>query len=140
MADREGILENWPGVKVTRVNPELLALAGAGATAAKKAHKYHAQPTMVDGVRFDSKREAERWVELKSMEAKGEIAGLRRQVKKPLLVDGEFIGLLVIDFQYHENGNLVYEDVKSPATKTAIWVWKSKHFTAQYGKEIRVVE
>ena len=42
--------------------------------------KYHNKITYVDGIRFDSKREAEYYVIYKNMQRNGKIANLRRQV------------------------------------------------------------
>lgn len=47
--------------------------------------KYHSKKTSVDGIIFDSKKEAKRYRELKLLEQAGEIANLRRQVKYTLI-------------------------------------------------------
>ncbi len=39
-----------------------------GRVAVEKPHKYHAEPTIVDGIRFDSKKEATRYAELRLLE------------------------------------------------------------------------
>lgn len=39
--------------------------------------KYHAQPTLVDGIRFASRKEAARYRELCLLERAGEIQGLQ---------------------------------------------------------------
>lgn len=44
-------------------------------------NKYHSKKAMVDGVVFDSKKEAERYQELKLLERAGKITDLQRQVK-----------------------------------------------------------
>lgn len=48
---------------------------------AVKPRKYRNVPTEVDGVRFDSKREAKRWKELRLRLRKGEIPWLARQAE-----------------------------------------------------------
>ncbi|MEQ3625956.1 MAG: DUF1064 domain-containing protein [Celeribacter sp.] len=50
----------------------------------RKANKFGAIAVTVDGIRFDSMREARRWGELRLMEKAGEIRNLRRQVRIPL--------------------------------------------------------
>lgn len=45
----------------------------------KKKHKYSAKPTEVDGITFDSKREAEYYQELKLLERAGEITRIELQ-------------------------------------------------------------
>lgn len=45
-----------------------------------KRRKYGNKPTIVDGIKFDSAREAKRWQELKLLERAGHICALQRQV------------------------------------------------------------
>ena len=47
--------------------------------------KYKNQKTVVDGITFDSKREARRWQELRLAESAGAIGDLERQVKFELI-------------------------------------------------------
>lgn len=93
----------------------------------------------IDGLKFDSKREAARWLELSMLQKAGQIKDLKRQVPFELSVNGIKIGKLVLDFTYIENDVLVCEDVKSKPTMTPIFRWKSKHFKAQYKHEINLV-
>ena len=44
-----------------------------------RRHKYSARPTEVDGIRFDSKAEARRYTELRTLEKAGEISHLELQ-------------------------------------------------------------
>jgi hypothetical protein len=60
-----------------------------------KPHKYRAQPTTVDGIRFDSKLEARYYEQLKVLEHRGGILGFLRQV--PFHLPGKT--RLVVDFQ-----------------------------------------
>ena len=48
-------------------------------------NKYHNEKTIVDGIAFDSRKEARRYQELKLMERAGEISDLRLQVKYELI-------------------------------------------------------
>jgi hypothetical protein len=92
-------------------------------------HKYHAQPTEVDGIRFDSKREARRYSELRLLERAGEITHLERQPEYPIIVKGEKVRALpdkrgrqgsplkyVADFAYFADGKRVVEDCKGMDT------------------------
>ena len=103
--------------------------------------KYHAKKTVVDGVTFDSKREANRYLVLKGMEEDGTIKDLRRQVRYELIpafdVDGKHYRpvFYVADFVYRENGHEVIEDVKG--MRTDVYRLKSKLFARRYGKVIR---
>ena len=42
--------------------------------------KYNSRKTVIDGITFDSKKEAKRYVELKKKQEEGEITDLRLQV------------------------------------------------------------
>lgn len=105
-----------------------------------------------DGV-FDSKREYERWQELKMLEKTGAIAGLKRQVKYELIPqqrEPDTIGkrggvkkgkvlerecTYVADFVYSENGKLIAEDTKG--FKTEVYRIKKKLMLYVHGIRIR---
>lgn len=87
-------------------------------------NKYGAKKTQVGEVKFDSKKEAMRWMELQLLERGGEISDLRRQVKVELI--GQYRPLytrtgrkmkLTFDFAYIEDGVQVYEDAKGMPTR-----------------------
>lgn len=107
--------------------------------------KYHAVPTIVDGVRFHSKGEAARWGQLRLLERAGKIRGLARQLVFPLHVAREgrvvTIGKYIADFAYTENvpgDPLVFEDFKG--MDTPLSKWKRKHCEAEYGIPIRITK
>lgn len=83
-------------------------------------NKYMNRKTVVDGQKFDSKKEANRWTELKLMERAGLITDLKRQVKfilTPAKYDerGKLIlptSVYIADFVYRKNRRQVVEDVK----------------------------
>lgn len=103
--------------------------------------KYHARRTTVDGITFDSRREADRYLVLKGMEDDGAIEDLRRQVRYELVpafdVDGNHYRSVyyVADFVYVEDGKEVVEDVKG--MRTDVYRLKSKLFARRYGISIR---
>ncbi|UWF80614.1 MAG: Protein of unknown function (DUF1064) [Bacteriophage sp.] len=105
--------------------------------------KYHAKKTTVDGITFDSKREADRYLVLKGMEEGGAIEDLRRQVHYELIpsfdVDGRHYRPVcyVADFVYldKETGEEVVEDVKG--MRTDVYKLKAKLFARRYGTVIR---
>lgn len=105
--------------------------------------KYHAKHTTVDGIVFDSKREADRYLVLESMEEDGTIEDLRRQVRYELVpafdVDGKHYRpvFYVADFVYvdRETGEEIVEDVKG--MRTDVYRLKSKLFARRYGKVIK---
>ena len=83
-------------------------------------NKYHAKKTTVDGITFDSKKEADRFFQLKLLEKAKEITGLQLQVKfliVPKKGNYKRERFYITDFVYNEKGKQVIEDVKSPITK-----------------------
>ena len=112
----------------------------------KRNHKYNAQPTEFDGIRFDSKREAERYQELQMLAAAGEIHSLQLQPRFELQPsfkrNGKTVRAIhyVADFQYvTQNGRHVVEDTKGMAT--AVFKLKKKLFLYRYPDlELRVTK
>lgn len=102
--------------------------------------KYRNKPVVIDGVRFDSRKELKRWNELRLLEAAGVIADLRRQVDYQINVNGVKVCSYVADFAYVEAGRDVIEDVKSPITRrNPVYRLKRKLLAAACGLEIREV-
>ena len=100
-----------------------------------RRNKYGARKTLVDGIMFDSKREADRYCELKILLDRGEISCLEMQVKYELipaqyevterygkrgqrLKDGRKLlekpVTYIADFRYYDlpSGEVVVEDCK----------------------------
>jgi len=103
--------------------------------------KYHARPTVEQGVRFDSEAEARRYRELRLLEYAGEITGLVMQPRYELTVNREKVGEYVADFRYTEKDQLVVEDVKGIRTGVSYRLFKLKArlMHALYGIEVREV-
>ena len=81
-----------------------------------RKNKYNAQKTMVDGILFDSKREAARYMQLMLLERAGKISHLELQPVYECIVNGKKICSYKADFRYFtKNGNIV-EDVKGYIT------------------------
>lgn len=103
--------------------------------------KYRARKTTVDGITFDSRKEADRYLVLKGMEEDGLIGDLRRQVRYELIpafdVDGKHYRPVyyMADFVYMEDGKEVVEDVKG--MRTDVYRLKSKLFARRYGMSIK---
>ena len=96
--------------------------------------KYHAEPCVIDGIRFASKLEGRRYQQLKLMERAGEIFDLTRQNKYSLHApNGTVVGYYVADFVYMRGkdmrGKVVIEDAKG--VLTPLCRWKLKHMAAQ---------
>ena len=77
-----------------------------------KKRKYNNVKVEIDGHKFDSKKEARRFIELRALQVAGEISELKLQVPFQLSVCK-----YIADFTYKLNGELVVEDVKSKATR-----------------------
>jgi hypothetical protein len=107
--------------------------------------KYNAQKTTVDGITYDSRKEAQRAQELRLMLKAGVISNLREQVPYELIPAqkneyGKVIERAVIykaDFVYDEKGKTVVEDTKGVRTKE--YVIKRKLMLYEYGIRIREV-
>lgn len=102
--------------------------------------KYNNARVEVDGMQFDSMREAARWKELRLMERAGEISDLRRQVRYELVpkLPGERPVDYIADFVYRDkDGNEVVEDVKG--VRTPVYIIKRKLMLWRHGIRIREV-
>lgn len=108
--------------------------------------KYHARPTIVDGIRFDSQAEARRYGELKLLEQAGKIAWLEVHPRFELLsstvtMQGQRLPAVhyEADFSYYERGGRVIEDVKG--VQTPVFRLKRRLFLGRYqGVELRIVQ
>jgi len=106
----------------------------------KTTNKYHSKITMVGDKKFHSKKEADRFVELTLMEKAKVIQDLKTQVKFPLIKKSEYGREIkyVADFVYYQDGKMVVEDTKSPATKkNALYVIKKRLMAELYGINIK---
>ena len=85
----------------------------------KKKSKYNNTKTEVDGIVFDSVKEANRYKELRLLLKVGEIGLLKRQVEYELNPGGTYSLKYVSDFEYiiTSTGNRIVEDVKGYRTK-----------------------
>ena len=110
-------------------------------------NKYGNKKTYIDGIRFDSKKEANRYIELKILLLSGKITGL--ELQKPFtLIPSQYLTIngkrkcierplkYVADFVYHQDGKTVVEDVKG--RKTPAYIIKRKLMLCVHG--IRISE
>lgn len=90
-------------------------------------HKYNAKPVTDDGIRFSSKKEHKRYLELKLLQNSGEVAFFQMQCPFHLPAGVKYI----CDFQvYWKDGNITFEDVKG--VKTDIYKLKKKQVEGVY--------
>lgn len=125
--------------------------------------RIRAKTKEIDGIKFDSQKEARRYQELKLLEKAGEIRNLQCHPKYPLEIDGRPIRIrsdrypngrttsYTADFGYDEKSGVAFgiegvvqawepvvEDVKgfdTPASRLRRAVWE-----AIYGMEIRIIK
>lgn len=108
--------------------------------------KYKAKKVIVDGITFDSKKEARRYQELKLLERAGVIKDLALQPRFLLQEKFEYKGKTeekieyVADFKYLDTKTrkTIVEDVKGFKTET--YKLKRKIFLKQYGEEFEFLE
>lgn len=127
-----------------------------------KPSKYRNVKTVVDGIMFDSKAEAEYWLLLKAREAAGEIHDVRRQVSFSLFCPEIHaicadtthdattdehgrrtvfleVARYVADFVFTENGVRRVLDRKTKGTRTRLFALKRKWLELQSGVVIEEV-
>lgn len=119
-------MSQWTQDDVNRHNAKLGAKMPAHVPAPQRS-KYKNVKTVVNGERFDSRRESDYWLLLKAREQLGEITELRRQVSFPLyapeLVNDRPTGAIVqiseyrADYVFLENGVRRVLDAKGKRTK-----------------------
>jgi len=114
-----------------------------------RRNKYRAKRTEVDGITFDSAKEAKRYAELKLMERAGQISRLELQPVYKLVIDGRPVVMrserypngrqvkYVGDFAYFQDGKRIVEDVKG--VRTPLYNLKKACVEAMY-PGVRIVE
>ena len=120
--------------------------------------KYHNRKIHICGMDFDSKKESERYFVLRDRQRRGETRNLQRQVKFTLIpkqaaedtvgphgkvTPGKVLErecAYYADFVYEDKqGNVIVEDVKSPATRTDVYRIKKKLMLYVHGIQIKEV-
>ncbi|HJJ14164.1 MAG TPA: DUF1064 domain-containing protein [Clostridiaceae bacterium] len=108
-------------------------------------NKYRNKKVIVDEKEFDSKREGNRYKELKLLERAGEIKDLELQprflLQDSFKKNGRTFRKIeyVADFKYIENGKTIVEDVKG--IQTDVFKLKHKIFEKVYPDlELRIIK
>lgn len=109
-----------------------------------KISKYHNKNTIIDGIKFDSKKEADYYIKLKMLEKAGKIRDLHLQVEFVLLDSFSLLKKTyrktsyIADFTYIDNENKFHVvDVKGYRTNE--YQLKKKLMAWKYGIEIEEV-
>lgn len=109
-----------------------------------KENKYHNQKVVVNGITFDSKKEAARWQELRLLEQAGKITALNRQLKIEVCPKTKLhrARYYVADFVYFdkEKNKTIYEDVKGYKKGLAYQLFSLKRDILYWRHQIEVTE
>lgn len=92
-----------------------------------KGHKYGAKATWVDNIRFPSKMEADRYVQLKMLMAAKKIFNLSLHPEFRIEVNGKLICRYIADSMYQEapgRSPVIIEDVKGHMPRDFKLKWK----------------
>ena len=102
-------------------------------------NKYKNVEQIVDGIKFQSRREATRYAELMLLQRSGLIQNLRLQVPFELIPkqQGERAVKYIADFVYDENGETIVEDVKG--VRTDVYKIKKKLMLKVHGIRVKEV-
>lgn len=121
-------------------------------------NKYKNTKTVVDGIVFDSRKEASRYRELKLLEQAGSISDLKCQEKFiliPVQREPDIVGVrggikkgkviekecsYLADFVYIRDGEVIVEDVKGYKNGSAYNIFKIKRKLMLYLYGIRIQE
>lgn len=128
----------------------------------KEFSKYHAKKVVVDGIEFQSKKEANRYCELKLLQRAGKISDLKlqvpfvliptqyeeiitytpkRQKEKKIKKVVEKMAQYIADFTYYdENGNYIVEDTKGYRDSVSYAYFVLKRKLMLWVHNIKIVE
>lgn len=99
--------------------------------------KYKNIKVKLDGITFDSKKEAVHYAYLKSLEKRGVITDLQLQTKLDFKIDGKKIFTYKPDFEYNDEFGHHIVDVKG--IQTPVFKLKKKLIEAQYKIKIEII-
>jgi Protein of unknown function (DUF1064) len=113
----------------------------AGARMQGNRQKYNNVKSVVDGITFDSAKEAKQYGILKMRQMAGNIRKFECHVVYPLIVKGFLICNYEADFVvYHIDGSVSVQDVKSAATEgLPVFQLKKKLMWAIHKIKIQIV-
>lgn len=123
-------------IPISALSPALRAKLGLPGSVRSK---YGARKKEIDGLTFDSTKEARHYVDLQHRQRMGEIENLQCQPTYYLWVDGHPIARYTADFRFRDRrtGAWVVQDVKGgKATRTEAYRLRRTLVQAQYGIEV----
>lgn len=90
-------------------------------------HKFNAKPCEYENIKFSSKKEAKRYLELQALKRLGEVIFFLRQVPFHLTGGVKYVCDYLV---FWKNGEVTIEDVKG--MKTAMYILKKKQVEQLY--------
>lgn len=103
--------------------------------------KYHSKKVVIDGIEFMSKKEGNRYLQLKKLQEEGIISNLKMQVPfilvEPFVLNGKKYRKMeyIADFVYIRDGKQIVEDCKG--YRTEVYKIKKKLMAYLYNIEIK---
>lgn len=108
---------------------------------AKRGNKYGARKTVLDGITFDSRAEANYYAKLKLRERAGEVGGVELQPRFKLLgPKGELICTYIADFAFWDHHEDRFRVVDVKGVETAVFKLKRKMMRILKGIEVEVAK
>lgn len=98
------------------------------------SHKFKAHPTEYDNIKFSSKKEQKRYLQLKLLQSQGVIVFFLRQVPFHLIGQVKYVCDFLV---FWEDGHVTIEDVKG--FKTPMYILKKKQVEELYPITIQEV-
>ena len=103
-------------------------------------NKYNAKKTVVDGITFDSMKEANRYCQLLLMLKTGIISELETQPRYDIIHNGVKVCFYKADFRYMQDGAIVVEDVKGCKKGAAYSMFRLKKKLVKAFHGVEVIE
>jgi hypothetical protein len=120
---------------------ERMSAAEVRAEMAKpKRSKYGARKTVLDGIKFDSKAEANYYAALKQRETAGEVYEVDLQPPFALTVNGHLVATYRADFQFWDSIERRTRVVDVKGFDTPVSKLKRKMVKALYGVDVEIVK
>lgn len=102
----------------------------------KAKSKYHSTKTVVDGIKFDSKKEADYFGNLKMLQQAGVVVGIARQPRFPIGAGHEYVADFIV---FLPDGTCEVVEVKGMETDT--YLLKKSYFEEKYPMlKLRVIK
>ena len=121
----------------TRISAEEFRQAMAG----KPKSKYRNEPITIDGVRYDSKREATYILNLRLREKEGEVYGIELQKRYALIgPDGLLITTYVADATFWDQKEKRFRIIDVKGVETAVFKIKKKLMKSLLGLDVEIVK